>query len=235
MNLWQLLSDNFLLQGLFLGILGGVHCVYMCTPLVLFITKKAGKLYVLTYHVGRIWAYSLLGMLAGAIGLMGTHWATFHYFSIAIGAVLIIHTLGIIKKIVWFKGPYNYLIRLAGTTKNDYFLRYFLVGTANGFLPCGLSATAIITSSITVKPFTGILFMLMFGIGTTLVLFASQWITKIVWFQKIKVNTNYVSILIGLFLIVRGLQLGIPLISPKELDTQNQHRVKLCTTVPKSK
>ncbi|MBL4586245.1 MAG: sulfite exporter TauE/SafE family protein [Flavobacteriales bacterium] len=61
-----------LYTALILGLVGSLHCLGMCGPIVLIVPKRTGRfssvLDPLLYHAGRLMTYALLGLVAGLIG-----------------------------------------------------------------------------------------------------------------------------------------------------------------------
>ncbi len=214
---------------LLLGITGSIHCVGMCGPLVLALpSQKPWGRFVylrLLYHGGRIVGYVLLGIPAGLIGrsisLMGWQRA----LSIILGAALL---LGVIAPSIGGKGPrfirwlsllpeklvlrFGHRFRIARSGKD-----YWLVGMLNGWLPCGLVYTAMAGAAASGSFSGALLYMALFGLGTVpmlfLTMFAGNWLGGSLQsiFRRI---APYAVGLIGLLLILRGLGLGIPFISP---------------------
>ncbi|WMJ73160.1 sulfite exporter TauE/SafE family protein [Cytophagaceae bacterium ABcell3] len=90
-------------------------------------------------------------------------------------------------------------------------------GILNGFLPCGLVYMALAGSMATGGMISGSLFMAAFGLGTLPVMmavslggaFASESIKS-----KIRKAVPAMMVVMGLVLILRGLNLGIPYVSP---------------------
>jgi sulfite exporter TauE/SafE len=103
-------------------------------------------------------------------------------------------------------------------------LKPLFFGIINGFLPCGMVYLALINSLPAPNLLIGILSMVAFGIGTFLTMF----------FVPILVNTNLLKnrfqklapillCIVGLSLIIRGMNLGIPYLSPKIEMQQSQN------------
>ena len=97
-----------LLSALVLGLMGSLHCVGMCGPIAFMLPvdhkqpiKKLGQ--VTIYHVGRLLAYGIIGLLFGFIGKGLYLFGVQQKLSIAIGAIMIILVLI----------PYKYLSRLS--------------------------------------------------------------------------------------------------------------------------
>ena len=82
--------------GFLMGLLGSVHCIGMCGPLVLALPmaqktslEKWGVLFL--YHFGKISSYSLLGVLFGLFGSQLPLFGVQENISIFIGALMLIY------------------------------------------------------------------------------------------------------------------------------------------------
>lgn len=209
----------------FTGLLSSFHCAGMCGPIAMslpgfglkhskFIT---GRLF---YHVGRVITYIFIGLLFGSLGY-GLKWVGLQQiFSMAMGFFLIVLFLLRIKieslfGNMLFKKLGAYLF-LKPAHKNG-FLSYLLVGIVNGFLPCGFVYLAAIGASVAQDSYQGMLVMALFGLGTFPMMFlismAGQFIPLSTRNQVIKL-APYLMLLMGLVFILRGLNLGIPYLSP---------------------
>jgi sulfite exporter TauE/SafE len=216
-----------------LGILGSLHCIGMCGPLVMsmpFHKVQDGKNYLATlyYHIGKAITYSLFGLLAGSIGKGFAFFKWQQTLSIIAGIALLLITLfpylkNKIEVAKPIKEGFNKLFSLVSQqTELKYF---FAFGFLNGFLPCGLVYTALAAATVTSSPFNGMIFMFFFGLGTI------PSLTSIILFQhKISMNARkyfsksafYISIIIGVLLLLRGFNLGIPYISPQLNQASSQ-------------
>ena len=102
--------------------------------------------------------------------------------------------------------------------KPDYKSR-FLTGILNGFLPCGMVYMALTASLAAGGIWQGASFMALFGLGTIPFMFAvvlaGNMMTQAFRIKVLKIIPLMMILLGGLF-IVRGLELGIPYLSPKE-------------------
>ena len=93
----------------------------------------------------------------------------------------------------------------------------YQVGILNGFLPCGVVYLALSGAMATGNVFEGIGFMILFGLGTFPAMMAvsmvKNWIKPGFFpgFQKILWG---MAIIFAGLLIIRGLGLGIPYLSP---------------------
>jgi uncharacterized protein len=91
------------------------------------------------------------------------------------------------------------------------------MGLLNGLLPCGLVYLGLAGALVTGSAADGALYMATFGAGTLpamlLVVFAGSWLKTLGGFQLRKLAPA-AAFVMGLALIVRGLELGIPYLSP---------------------
>lgn len=214
-----------------LGFASGFHCIGMCGPIALSmgLTKKQATNYYLqnlTYQFGRIFTYSLLGTLLGIVG-QGFEMAGFQqYLTIAVGILLIlmaIFSFGgndfaskiplLSKLLLQVKMNLGKLLQ-----KADYRSR-FTTGILNGFLPCGMVYMALTASLAAGGIWQGASFMALFGLGTLPFMFAvvllGNLMTTAFRIKILKFVPVLMIVLGGLF-ILRGLEIGIPYISPKK-------------------
>ncbi len=219
---------SVLIAGFTLGAFGSLHCVGMCGPLALALPvhhlSGAKKIIAaIIYNFGRVLTYSLLGLVMGVIGkgFFIAGWE--QMFSIIIGSTLLFFT------ILYFVGKKNYqpnwyrnitykLQYLISNLLNEKnYAGYLLIGMANGLLPCGLVYVAISSALVLGNEVTSTLFMASFGFATIpAMLLLTVMGTKIslVVRNKMKRLTPFVIITVALLLILRGLSLDIPYISP---------------------
>ena len=93
----------------------------------------------------------------------------------------------------------------------------FAIGFLNGFLPCGLVYAAIAGAAASGSSFYGAGFMLVFGLGTIPALTAVALLgkfTQVNWQSVLRRVLPAAAFVLGCLLILRGLSLGIPYISP---------------------
>ncbi len=223
-----------------LGLTGSFHCLGMCGPLLLatpFKKQDEKSLlvwYPVLYHIGRILSYAILGVLLGMVGgsfkLVGLQ----QYFTIGIALIMLMYVLDtyIFKTRVIFKFLHlpsfkmNPWIKRAFTIKN-FALSRFTLGILNGFLPCGLVFMAMGGALVQKNWMFSLLFMVLFGIGTTPLLLALIFSKNFIaqkYMPTIHKLIPYVSLLIAVLFLLRGLNLGIPYLSPK--FSENIQKVK---------
>lgn len=220
---WEVFISGFLL-----GTVSSFHCVGMCGPLALSL-PLAGytplkKTYgILLYNLGRIVTYSSIGLLLGFVGRQIMMAGYQQLFSITMGvAILIVFLLTIFRKRVsGFKPADSFYIKLQSLVARFLRLRslggFFLTGIANGLLPCGMVYLALTGALATSNAWYGMEFMASFGLGTTpalLVLSFAGLAMSVRSRSFIRKLTPYAFLLMGILLILRGMNLGIPFISP---------------------
>ena len=218
----------FTAAALLLGLLGSMHCVGMCGPIALALPiqrKKTGTFLsgIFIYNFGRASTYAVLGALSGLAGTTVKWAAGQQTLSIAAG-ILILFTLYIS---VYGKrsGTPSFLTRKFSIVRNALGKLFkdhrpgtlLTIGFLNGLLPCGLVYAALAGAAATGSSLNGAAFMFVFGIGTVPALFALSYAgTKISFSMREKMR-KAVPVFVGimaLLLIMRGLGLGIPYVSP---------------------
>jgi hypothetical protein len=174
-----------LLGFLTLGLLGGFgHCVGMCSPFVLFVSRRytapdAGRGASLVaqswYTAGRITTYAALGAAAGALGgvvqLAGTLVGLQRAASVAAGVVLVTWALGALSDLVPLHGGGQWFSRIAGRLQRRVPGHPFATGLVLGLLPCGLLYSAVIAAAARGGALDGALALTIFGLGTAPALF----------------------------------------------------------------
>lgn len=213
-----------------LGIAGSLHCVGMCGPIAVTITNVKGStaseklVKSVLYNTGRVLVYALLGFLFGIFGkgfYLAGHQQT---ISIVFGVLIILGVVfpAVLKKISpnsFFFSKLNVLKgMLFPLLKKQSYWGGFVVGCLNALLPCGLLYVALAGSVLTGNSYQGALYMFVFGLGTSFaLLFLSLGFGLIT--QKIRNKMvkfiPVLMLLVGALFIVRGMNLGIPYLSPK--------------------
>lgn len=230
-------------SGFLVGLLGSFHCIGMCGPIALALPIHQQNtvqkiLSLLTYNLGRIITYSFLGLIFGLIGKTLFIGKYQQVFSIVIGSIILLFLLipFIGKKLNQgtILSKYHRMIQQQLSSlfkKEKNILNLFIIGIFNGLLPCGLVYMAIAGSLSTGNINHAILFMLSFGLGTVPIMFSvaffgnyiSQSIRK-----KINKAVPFVIGCMAVLLILRGMNLGIPYISPKFEQTVNGTTTTCC-------
>ncbi len=212
------------ISGLILGLSSSLHCLGMCGPLVMAIPMKRHTPYahawgITQYHLGKTLTYAVLGFMIGLIGLSVQTFKWMQILSVVSGIVIIAFAWGKFIRIPIGQTILQKFMRFSGTTlrnitKSDIPFKPFFFGMINGLLPCGLVYIALINSLLVSSPFQSSIAMIFFGLGTVPILtFARLASEKIQW--KTNRITPILITLVGLMIIFRGLNLGIPYLSPK--------------------
>jgi sulfite exporter TauE/SafE len=114
--------------------------------------------------------------------------------------------------------------------KKDYF-SLFMIGVLNGFLPCGLVWMALAAALSMVQVWEAMLYMTCFGVGTIpmmLILAFLPHMISITWRQRIFKLIPFFTFFVGILLILRGLNLDIPYLSPLLKLGTNQQIETVC-------
>jgi len=217
------------LSALLFGLLGSFHCVGMCGPIAFMLpvdrtnsTKKI--LQISIYHLGRLLAYSSIGIVFGLIGKSLYIFGFQQQLSIIIGILMIVAILLPYKTISkynlskpLFKIISKIKSSLGTALKKKTTDTFFTIGFLNGFLPCGLVYMAIFGAISSGNALQGSLYMFLFGVGTiplmTTAIYLGKFLNSTIK-QRIQKAIPVFVIIIGILFILRGLGLGIPYISP---------------------
>lgn len=218
------------IAALSLGFLGSFHCVGMCGPIALALPVRSSNKLVrmggaLIYNSGRTFTYAIFG---GMFGLLGKGFVIGGYqqaLSIALGVIILV---GLLMPKSWtsifsmlpivnpfvskLKSALGYLFSLGSLPS------LFSIGMLNGLLPCGLVYMAVAGAIATGDMWRGSLFMAVFGWGTVpamMLVTMAVGAFNLQWRSRIR---QAVPVFVGLMacvLILRGLNLGIPYLSPE--------------------
>jgi sulfite exporter TauE/SafE len=208
-----------------LGLVGSLHCAGMCGPLALALPVAGSTLpgFVLgrlAYNLGRILTYSLLGLALGlsghALALSGLQ----RWTSISLGLALL---LGLVaSRRTTLSRPFSWLVdqlksRMSAMLRQRTFSALVVLGLLNGLLPCGLVYVACAGAVAAGGGLAGAGYMAAFGAGTLPLMLAISVSGKILPLSlrfKLRQAIPVAVFLLGTLLIVRGLSLGIPYLSP---------------------
>lgn len=221
---------NLFLIAISLGFVGSLHCIGMCGPIALSLPISNQSIFsrttgVLIYNFGRIITYSFLGALFGALGKSIALAGFQSSLSIVLGILILIsvilptHIYGkakitnhIYSKILQLKNKFTFLF------KQQNPLGLFSIGLINGLLPCGLVYVAIAGATTTSDVLDGAIFMFSFGLGTIPAMATITYLRDLINYSVRNKINKIIPVYIGIMavlLILRGLNLGIPYVSPK--------------------
>ena len=210
---------------LLLGAVGGLHCAAMCGPLALALpvtgSTRAGYLTGrLVYNGGRVVTYTALGGLFGALGQVAGLAGLQRWVSLVAGLLILVGlvapsrlplTIFIARPVAWLKSC------LSDFLQGRSSLALFAFGLLNGLLPCGLVYVAAAGAAALGNAVRGMEGMFAFGLGTIPLMLAVSWGGATIRSGLFGKARRLLPIAVGLvatLLIVRGLALGIPYLSP---------------------
>ena len=215
------------------GLISSFHCVGMCGPIAMMLpvdrNNEAKKVtQIITYHIGKLTAYGILGLIFGLLGRSFYLAGMQQQLSIIVGVLMIVVALvpeKVFAKYNFSKPVYKIISKVKSNLgqqfKNKSYKSLFTIGLLNGFLPCGMVYVAIFGAIAMQSVSLGVLYMLLFGIGTIPMLTAVIYISNVLSFsfrgtlQKI---IPVVAVVIGMLFIIRGLGLDIPYLSPSNMS-----------------
>ncbi len=172
---------------LFMGLVGGPHCVAMCGAACAGIGRAAGERStqaLWTFQLSRMLGYALLGAFAAGtvqgLALLGTQtiairpiWTMWHVAVLLLGVVLLLQArqpawIDSVGQTVWRKAR-PALSRLGPRAP-------VLLGVAWALMPCGLLYSALLVASLSANVFEGAAVMALFALGTSISLMAAPWL-----------------------------------------------------------
>ena len=178
----------------FLGSFG--HCIGMCGGIVLAystikIEPKSSKVSQgaahLLYSFGRVFTYSILGAMFGALGGVVT------FSNNANGALLIFAGIAMVLAGLSLMGKIKFLTLIEHSFSSSSLYKnafkkvlnsksntsFFVLGMLNGLLPCGFVYFFAITAASTADPLYGALVMAIFGLSTIPAMFGLGFLASI--------------------------------------------------------
>ena len=214
-----------------IGLISSFHCLGMCGPIAFalplnrtnLLTQLAGGL---TYNLGRLSTYGVLGLLFGLIGKSLVLAGAQRTLSIGAGVVMILSVLlpKLSSKLNIDSFTFKYIGRLKSMFgqlfKKSSFESLFVIGVLNGLLPCAMVYIALAGAIAEGDALGGLSFMIYFGTGTLPLMFTATLISGFLTMKvrnKLQKSIPYFVFLIGILFILRGMNLGIHYLSP-EID-----------------
>ncbi|HRO41590.1 MAG TPA: sulfite exporter TauE/SafE family protein [Flavipsychrobacter sp.] len=226
-------------MALVMGLTGSLHCAGMCGPIIWvmpfqMITGFRKWLGIALYHFGRISIYALLGFILHSFKSIFNPQVQ-QYVSIALGVLLLI--IGIISFIpnnkISIKLPWTEFIKkqLGKFIGNPKLGTLFISGSLNGLLPCGLVYMALSMSVTADSALQSVALMYAFGLGTIPALVALTVLKNKATFLRTNHIRKMVPVLMfafGCLFILRGMNLGIPYVSPQVVLEQETIKASCC-------
>ncbi len=189
------MSAAALLSVFLIALLGGVHCLAMCSGIALAAERGAAPVRIVSrrrlwfeqvvMHAGRLTTYALLGAAMGALG--ATVWrqqwlpiqrglfALASALLLAYGLLLLVRTTGdawrapAVERLLgrWAGGLSALAARLGSRLgAQPPLVRRYMIGLAWGLVPCGMVYGALAVALLAGNAASGAVVMLAFGAGT---------------------------------------------------------------------
>lgn len=206
------------------GLLGNIHCLGMCGGLSGALSCSSNSIksnrsaiyYQVSYNLGRISTYILLGLIAGSIGHL-VHWSLgpLGAKGLRIIAGVIIICLGLYFTNLWRgievieRVGMRFWQRVSPVMSRllpvkSWFHAYFL-GMIWGLLPCGLVYTNLSWAASSGGALTGMSIMGLFGLGTLPSMLATgifaQKLTMVLRSNTLQLYSGIVIICLGVWTI----------------------------------
>ena len=213
-----------------IGFVGSFHCIGMCGPIALALPiNKGSKISLVSgrvlYNLGRALTHAFIGLFAGLVGQSLSLASAQQAVSILSGVIILIIVLlpsSITSKISLLKPAYGftgYLKKKFGLLLSKKSLQsIFFIGLLNGFLPCGMVYLALAGALATARIPDGAVYMFLFGLGTLPVMLTVSLAGNFISSEfrgRINRLVPVFMVALAILFILRGLNLGIPYISPE--------------------
>ena len=227
------------ISGVALGFLSSAHCIGMCGPLLISLPHSPSSIWTqfwrkLSYHLSRSWVYGIMGLAVGWFG-KGLEKLLPHNFHAWISVVS-----GILLVVGYYTWPHfkfgnvgtRVLQTLGSLGRHPHWAAEITMGMLNALLPCGMVYVALTMALGQGSPLAAFVLMLSFGLGTTPAMLGCSLLGGRINFRRAfsKVPIKSIAVLTcsGL-LIIRGLGLGIPYISPSQgVFSQTEEQPSCC-------
>lgn len=181
------MQTSMAVTALFMGLVGGPHCVAMCGAACTGIARAAGSSgtrALLGFQASRMLGYALFGAFAAGsvqgLAWLGTHtavlrplWTSFHVAALLLGLVLLLQA----RQPAWIDGLGQGIWRRARPVMARLGPRAPVVlGLGWALMPCGLLYSALLVASLTANAVEGAVVMALFCLGTSVSLVAGPWL-----------------------------------------------------------
>jgi sulfite exporter TauE/SafE len=230
-----MITLELITTALILGLLGSAHCIGMCGPLALAVPSPGNSFGArlggtLALNSGRMITYGLIGAGFGLFG-RGLQLAGLQQVvSIALGVIILAGLLApqLLRALRVERSTGTVVMRLQGVMarhlKRTSPEGLFFTGMLNGLLPCGLLYLAAAGAMAQIGWAQGTLFMVFFGLGTWPALVGLRLSGSYAgpgFRTVLRKATPYAYAIMGILFILRGLDLGIPFLSPDLPDANS--------------
>ncbi|WP_111979666.1 sulfite exporter TauE/SafE family protein [Algibacillus agarilyticus] len=159
-----------------IGFLASTHCIAMCGGIAASLGQSTTLSKIITYQLGRICTYSLLGLIVGLLGefTLSAYSEALLLLKLLAGFLVILMGLYIARwsfLLTKFEALFVPIWRVIqpqaarSLSLNSYYHR-FIAGCLWGWLPCGLVYSTLAWSATFTDSQLSPLLMLFFGLGT---------------------------------------------------------------------
>lgn len=205
------------------SVVGSVHCVAMCGPLIALHGKAGLRHGAALHHVGRLAGYVALGTLAGAIGsavdLAGRALAIQRTAMIVAGVVIVIAGLvALATALGWQRRthtPKLFDVAVGRLRRFSPGRRAVLLGGLSAALPCGWLWAFVVTAAGTGSPLGGAAVMAAFWIGTLPLLVGATVVLAPV-LGALRARMPVITAILLLALGTTAIALRVPLLAPTD-------------------
>lgn len=231
------MNNVTLVMALLMGFTGSLHCAGMCGPIIWVMPfqvfggwKKAIALAF--YHIGRISVYAAMAVILHSFRNLFDPRVQ-QYVSIGLGSLLLLTGIFSFIPAGRFQASLPWVgfvkKRLGQVMGRPGLGAIGVAGMLNGLLPCGLVYMALSASLAAGGALQTITFMYVFGLGTLPMLLSITLLKTRISLLRTGYMKRLVPITVfafGCLFLLRGLNLGIPYLSPKV--AVEQHGIKSC-------
>jgi len=210
-----------------MGFTGSLHCVGMCGPIMMFLpfyhfTGMRRVLAIALYHLSRISVYAVMAFVIYSFRRSFDPRLQ-QYVSVGLGTLLLIAGVTSflpLQKKMQLKLPWGDPVKkqLGRYMGSPALSSIAVSGALNGLLPCGLVYMALSATLALHTAREAVVFTYLFGLGTlpalvSIIIFKG----RIAFFKNgyYKKFTPIIVFSFGCVFLLRGLNLGIPYLSPK--------------------
>ena len=226
-----------------MGLVSSLHCVGMCGPLVLMMQgggrgkgeggrgkgegerEKGEALWnALLYNLGRVTTYAALGLVFGLVGRSFVWFGWQQKISVALGIIVLLVLIlpTAFTRIKWISGPFERMMAFIRGRMSTLLFggrpgSSYAFGLLNGLLPCGMVYMAMAAALASGTPLGGASFMALFGLGTLPGMWALAAFGSLAGMEFRALARKIfpaLMALVAILLILRGLNLDIPYLSP---------------------
>jgi sulfite exporter TauE/SafE len=181
------MTSALLISALFMGLVGGPHCIAMCNTACVGAVQACGaraQRSLWLFQAGRLMAYSALGALAAgstqALGWLTTQslawrplWSLFHLGLLAVGVWLLVQAtqprwMATLGQQLW--------LRVRAWASQRGVAAPLSLGAMWAFMPCGLLYAALMLAALAHEPVQGAAAMAAFALGSGVSLLAAPWL-----------------------------------------------------------